>query len=178
MAVMTAIILNATKQDCISGCRSRLFPGWKIQEILGANSPRPEKGCLTRTEVKGCSYSSKTGWRGEGVEGGERRASHGGHHLGWSDAAKIILRDRKAVFGCYRQLIVTLCNLVHHSPSDSLSYHGTEYMINPTPCAPSCTSTRQASTISISPLGSVQKSPDTSSYRYSTPSLTRATRMA
>lgn len=84
MAVMTAIILNATKQDCISGCRSRLFPGWKIQEILGANSPRPEKGCLTRTEVKGCSYSSKTGWRG----GGQAMA---GTTLAGSDAAKIIL---------------------------------------------------------------------------------------
>lgn len=92
MAVMTAIILSATKQDCISGCRSRLFPGWKIQEILGANSPRPEKGCLTRTEVKGCSYSSKTCWKGGGGLRGVRRGqAMAGTTLAGSDAAKIIL---------------------------------------------------------------------------------------
>lgn len=45
---------------------------------------RPEKGCLTRT-VKGCSYSSKNGWRG--VEG---TASNSGTTLAGCDAAKII----------------------------------------------------------------------------------------
>lgn len=79
MAVMTVIILNATKQDCIRGCRFQAGPRLEDSRILGVNSPRPEKGCLTRTEVKGCSYSSKNGWRG--VRGGEGRTSHGGHYL-------------------------------------------------------------------------------------------------
>lgn len=39
------------------------FPGCKVQEFLGGNSPRPEKDALSRT-VKGCSYSSENGRMG------------------------------------------------------------------------------------------------------------------